>query len=72
MAKLRMPLRFSFFFSKIEKNEHVLKTNGGSNILKRRGYNNKGLNLRAVRFPWTRDRIMSKSSQGSHERGLRR
>ena len=54
------------------KNENVVKTNGGSNILKRRGYNNKGHDLRAVSSPWTRVRIMSKSSQGSHERGLRR
>ena len=57
---------------KIGKNQNVVKTNGGNQILKRKSYNNKPHHLGADRFPWVRMRFMSKSSQDSNERGWRR
>ena len=52
--------------------KNVAKTIGGSKISKRRGHNNKGLDLRPLGFPWARMIFLSKSSQDSHERGWRR
>ena len=45
---------------KIWKNRNVVKTSGGSKICRRQSYNNKCPRFWPYRFPWTRDRIMSK------------
>ena len=54
------------------KKQNVVKTNGGSKILSRRGYDNKPHNLGPLSFPSVRMRFLSKSSQDSHGRGVRR
>ena len=42
------------------KNENVVKTIGGNKISQRRRRDDQGHDLGRHRFPWTRDRIMSK------------
>ena len=54
------------------KNGNVVKTIGGSKILKRTSYDNKPLDLGGQGFPAVGARFLSKSSQDSNERGIRR
>ena len=54
------------------KNGNVVKTIGGSKILKRTSYDNKPLDLGSQGFPAVGARFLSKSSQDSNKRGIRR
>ena len=52
------------WFFKIVKIKNVVKTNGGSTISKRSGYNNQCHDLRPDHFSCVRVRIMQKNKQG--------